>query len=105
MITMNMAVPIDMALEQRVPGLAAARWRVFEDVLLGFLAGENLKGLAVHISEKRDMVRGTITRTWKAGPIDRPESAGRELNARFFKLLGETPAWLLVTRPRKLLQA
>jgi hypothetical protein len=102
MIEMKMSVPIDMVREQLIPGSATARWRVFEDVLLGFLSGERLKGLAIHVSEQRDMLRGTITRTWKTDPIDRPESEARELNARFFKLLGETPAWRAVTQPRKL---
>jgi hypothetical protein len=102
MIQMKMAVPIDMALEQRHPGTAASRWSVFEGVLLGFLAGENLKGLVVHVSEKRDMLHGKIIRTWKSDWFDRTESEARDLNDRFFKLLGETSAWLLVTRPRKL---
>ena len=101
MIQMKMAVPIDATLEQRFPGTATAQWNAFEDVFLGFLRGENLKGLAVHVSEERDLLHGKIIRRWKA-EIDKPESDAREFNARFFKLLGENPAWLASTQPRKL---
>lgn len=102
MIIMDMSCPIDRTL-MVVPGYAEMQWKVFEEILLGFLTGEKLGGLRIHVSEERSLT--AITRIWKSDPIDLPISQASELNKRFFKLLRESPKWLAVIQPRKLLRA